>query len=411
MLNPRTNVIQGRFAAGLRGAVQCSSTASAVAIEGNRLRLPPDAFGQPLSSPTLQAMERTFGTSLSHVRVHVGQEAGRIGAQAFTLGSHIYFAPGQYSPDAPQGRRLLAHELAHVIQQQAGRVKNPLGGTFAVVQDRLLEAEADRMSLLAVPHCIAPVPPAPRRVAQPKAAPGRVIQARLYIKGNAAFLQTIQNALGALVGNASPALHYGGYFSSQVTFDNALLPAMPDRQASLTLMQRIINSAYNATIRSTNGATAAAPVRHRLWYTLGLAREGAGTAMGRVTRGVAGPGAGSDVDVFVNPANLGGAAQIWTVNGAGVEAQAAPPDSIILGHELGHADRLMRGTGAFTPQGGHVLGQFARVGGLNSAAALEEIYNIGLPLAGATPANPDAQTVTENAMRLEHGLDARSRYL
>ena len=48
------------------------------------------------------------------------------------------------SPETIQGQQLLGHELAHVVQQRAGRARNPLGSGLAVVQDRALEAEADR---------------------------------------------------------------------------------------------------------------------------------------------------------------------------------------------------------------------------------------------------------------------------
>ena len=58
------------------------------------------------------------------MRVHVGPQAERIGAIAFTIGSDIYFAPGRYQPDTVYGRQLLGHELAHVVQQRAGRARN-----------------------------------------------------------------------------------------------------------------------------------------------------------------------------------------------------------------------------------------------------------------------------------------------
>ncbi len=93
-------------------------------------------------------MESFFETDLSAVRVHVGPEAPAIGALAFTLGTDIYFAPGQYQPDTPQGHELLGHELTHVLQQREGRVANPFGDGTAVVQDRSLEDEADRMGRL-----------------------------------------------------------------------------------------------------------------------------------------------------------------------------------------------------------------------------------------------------------------------
>jgi hypothetical protein len=108
--------------------------------------------GQPLPGAVLQKMESFFGTSFADVRVHVGPQASSIGALAFTQGSNLYFAQGQYNPHTPQGQQILGHELTHVVQQRAGRVHNPFGSGVAVVQDRSMEAEADRMGLRAASH-------------------------------------------------------------------------------------------------------------------------------------------------------------------------------------------------------------------------------------------------------------------
>jgi Domain of unknown function (DUF4157) len=105
--------------------------------------------GQPLPEPIQKKMESFFNTSFADVRVHVGHEAPSIGALAFTHGTDLYFAPGQYNPQSTQGQQLLGHELSHVVQQRAGRVRNPLGLGIAVVQDPTLEAEAERMGLRA----------------------------------------------------------------------------------------------------------------------------------------------------------------------------------------------------------------------------------------------------------------------
>jgi hypothetical protein len=64
-----------------------------------------------------------------------GKPLPEAGAIAFTMGNEIYFAQGRYQPDTLQGQQLLGHELAHVVQQRAGRVGNPLGSGLAVVQD------------------------------------------------------------------------------------------------------------------------------------------------------------------------------------------------------------------------------------------------------------------------------------
>lgn len=125
--------------------------------------------GQPLPAAVRQKMESFFGASFGDVRVHVGPHASAIGALAFTQGTHIHFAPGQYNPSSPQGQQLLGHELTHVVQQRAGRVRNPFGSGVAVVQDVALEAEADRLGRRAA----AQVPPIQRQVAPPPPQPIR----------------------------------------------------------------------------------------------------------------------------------------------------------------------------------------------------------------------------------------------
>jgi GNAT superfamily N-acetyltransferase len=110
-----------------------------------QVNLRPKSGGWPLPRDVQAKMEAAFSANFSDVRVHVGSEASSIGAVAFTWGSDIHFAPGQYNPHTPHGRFLLGHELAHVVQQRAGRVSNPFGGGVAVVQDHALEAEADRL--------------------------------------------------------------------------------------------------------------------------------------------------------------------------------------------------------------------------------------------------------------------------
>jgi len=82
--------------------------------------------GQPLASSTRAFFEPRFGQDLSHVRVHTDGEAEQsaqdVNALAYTVGSHVVFGAGRYAPHSIAGQRLLAHELAHVIQQHAGGV-------------------------------------------------------------------------------------------------------------------------------------------------------------------------------------------------------------------------------------------------------------------------------------------------
>lgn len=85
--------------------------------------------GQPLDLNTRQFMESRFGHDFSQVRVHVdpktAKSAQAINARAFTVGHHVFFGAGQYRPEMTRGRHILAHELAHTIQQD-----NHLQGWF-----------------------------------------------------------------------------------------------------------------------------------------------------------------------------------------------------------------------------------------------------------------------------------------
>jgi ribosomal protein S18 acetylase RimI-like enzyme len=118
-------------------------------IDAFPVDLRPKSGGWPLPREVRQKMEKAMGANFSDVRIHVGPEAAAIGAIAFTWGSDIHFAPGQYNPHTPHGQFLIGHELTHVVQQRAGRVANPYGSGVAVVQDHALEAEADRLGKLA----------------------------------------------------------------------------------------------------------------------------------------------------------------------------------------------------------------------------------------------------------------------
>jgi hypothetical protein len=86
-----------------------------------------DALGssyRQLSRDTRALMESRLGHDFSRVRVHTGETAASaaeaIGTNAFTSGNHIVFGPGRFAPDTSEGRRLLAHELTHTVQQGAG---------------------------------------------------------------------------------------------------------------------------------------------------------------------------------------------------------------------------------------------------------------------------------------------------
>jgi hypothetical protein len=93
--------------------------------------------GQPLDSSTRALMELHFGHDFGHVRVHVDSQAAKsasvVDALAFTVADHVVFGARQYEPETLKGRRLVAHELTHVIQQP--RVSVPPSLSVGAVDD------------------------------------------------------------------------------------------------------------------------------------------------------------------------------------------------------------------------------------------------------------------------------------
>lgn len=102
--------------------------------------------GSELSSPVRSEMEQHFGNDLGQVRVHTDSASinmnRNLGARAFTHKNDIFFNAGEYAPGSPGGKRLLAHELTHTIQQGAA------GGTIqrftAPAQDVAVEPKPAR---------------------------------------------------------------------------------------------------------------------------------------------------------------------------------------------------------------------------------------------------------------------------
>jgi hypothetical protein len=84
--------------------------------------VPAHGRGEPLPARVRAAMEPALGASLAGVRIHTdaraAQSSRQLSAAAFTLGQHVFFAEGQFQPDTPDGRQLIAHELVHTLQQR-----------------------------------------------------------------------------------------------------------------------------------------------------------------------------------------------------------------------------------------------------------------------------------------------------
>lgn len=109
--------------------------------------------GAPLDSGLRSRMESVFHQSFSHVRVHTdGVAAGlsdHLNAKAFTVGEHVAFGSREYRPGTPDGEALIAHELAHVVQQSAA-VSSAAPARVSGPESGALEADADRAASGAV---------------------------------------------------------------------------------------------------------------------------------------------------------------------------------------------------------------------------------------------------------------------
>jgi Domain of unknown function (DUF4157) len=139
--------------------LEVGSTNTASSREGETLG--------PLRAP----MESTFDSDFSGVRVHRDSRADDLNARAVTRGEDIHLGRGE-DPEKPDGRELVAHELAHVVQQQHAPA---LSGTERVVDDPALESRADAAAHAAARGIRAPDPgTAPARAIvqrQPKKKP------------------------------------------------------------------------------------------------------------------------------------------------------------------------------------------------------------------------------------------------
>jgi outer membrane protein OmpA-like peptidoglycan-associated protein len=113
LLAPASQLALKRKSSGLRHAIEIPTAVDDV------LRTP----GRPLDATARAVMEPRFGRDFSQVRVHsddaAAQSARAVDAQAYAVGNDLVFGAGQFAPHTDSGAKLLAHELAHVVQPQA----------------------------------------------------------------------------------------------------------------------------------------------------------------------------------------------------------------------------------------------------------------------------------------------------
>ena len=99
-----------------------TATESDAGLDASGVHAAVSDSGRALDAATRRSMEARFGYDFAEVRIHdstsAATAASGLQASAFTVGEDIVFGSGRFDPDTPQGRHLLAHELAHVVQQR-----------------------------------------------------------------------------------------------------------------------------------------------------------------------------------------------------------------------------------------------------------------------------------------------------
>lgn len=133
-----------RPARALAASTRCPAWASAGRNAPREVREVLARSGERLEPDVRAAMEARFAHDFGQVRVHTdaasAASARAVAADAYTVGSHVVFDTGRYAPRTAQGGRLLAHELAHTLQQQA----SPATDEIRIANVAALESDADR---------------------------------------------------------------------------------------------------------------------------------------------------------------------------------------------------------------------------------------------------------------------------
>jgi hypothetical protein len=298
--------------------------------------------GEKLPSGTRVYMESALGHDFSKVRVHADDRAAAVaqsrGARALTSGHDIVFGAGHFQPDTASGRQLLAHELAHVAQQnrESGRpvsaataeqearaaalsvsrgdVAGVYGSVPAGVQRQPETAtEAPVIREVVTTYGIFEVYPddfiGPLPVADPTQGPWAIRETP--------FAQ-LQIAIDSIEGGAAGiTIEEDGSFKAVVLLDLAWLMT---QSAGQELINDIVASGKQLTIKKTDEGNMAPPDS---WDGVFLNEDGS-------------PGAGNDVTIHYNPVN-------WNPYGGAEEWMTRPP-AIALAHEMIHAWTAMTGT-------------------------------------------------------------------
>ena len=168
--------------------------------------------GQPMASGLRSRMESAFGSNFTAVRLHTDgagtQISNQLGARAFTVGEHVAFGSGQFRPGTPQGDALIAHELAHVVQQGDRRSGTAPAGSQS--DHGALEQNADRSAIGAVASAWGGTKVAVRDIAQnaiPRLRSGLQLQScgPTFVTNRGATVETLSSGAPPMAPDVSEA--------------------------------------------------------------------------------------------------------------------------------------------------------------------------------------------------------------
>ena len=215
----------------LKGLLMPSRTSGDGALpagsELGAVRLTRTSTGEALDEGVRRDMEALMGSDFGRVRVHrdvaAHQASELLQANAFTLDEHVYFGPGRYDPGSRDGRRLLAHELTHVVQQGGGHatgvVQRDFKDAVAALANKVGDAAKETVRKLVRPRSMKSAAQAEKIINQVDPLIGRTVvsennprlpsEAYFYTKNRKGVIKGIRRKL-AWVGSAIPKLKIDG---------------------------------------------------------------------------------------------------------------------------------------------------------------------------------------------------------
>jgi hypothetical protein len=248
--------------------------------------------GQPLDRTTRSFMESRFGHHFGDVRIHAdaraAESARAISALAYTVGPDIVFGSSRYQPQTHAGRRLLAHELSHVVQQRVSaepRIQRQLGGCEELLREPTVASfgVGSLVHRIIGAHFLRSVPGA-TTVAIPGASAGPLRSQGICGEDNAVIKP---QSIGGLAGAGFPDLARitSGGILQVAEIKPAAVPCLIDGEEQLLryIDQGNARDATQSAWRASLGVTVVAPVLQSTYQppTLILSAPGIGSLVVR----------------------------------------------------------------------------------------------------------------------------------